>query len=523
MSQAASAPADVLVVEDIPSNAEMYRVILERSGYAVRLAETQAAAQAALDARRPRAMLLDLQLPDGNGLDLLQRLRESGQMVPAVVLTGNGSVQRAVDAMRAGAIDFLMKPCSPEKMIEAVRQAIARWTPQGPALNGATVADQDPAETDAATAPAVQPARGPSGFIGDSTAMRNVFALIESAAASAAPVFITGESGTGKELCARAIHDGSARRNGPFVPLNCAAIPRELMETEIFGHRRGAFTGAVEDRQGAAAQADGGTLFLDEICEMDLDLQAKLLRLIQQGSFKRVGDSHERSVDIRFVCATNRDPFAMIRAGRFREDLYYRLHVVPLALPPLRERSGDVRRLAERFLADFAAVEGKRFREFDTDALRVLEAHAWPGNVRELENAVRSAVVLHDGDLVTAAMLPVAVRDGAAATAEAQAGPAPQPDDPDSPDSPDRTTAGEAGSAPGINGQATGMLPPEMADVLIQPLERLEMLAIDTAIARFEGNVTRAAQALNISTSTIYRKKQAWARREGETGADSRG
>jgi len=494
VAQSDSAPADVLVVEDIPSNAEMYRVILERSGYAVRLAETQAEARAALTTRRPRAMLLDLQLPDGNGLDLLQALRDSGRMVPAVVLTGNGSVQRAVEAMRAGAIDFLMKPCSPEKMIEAVRQAIARWTPQRPTPDDSTGADS----ADGAADPA-RPARGPSGFIGDSTAMRNVFALIESAAASAAPVFITGESGTGKELCARAIHDGSARRNGAFVPLNCAAIPRELMETEIFGHRRGAFTGAIEDREGAAAQADGGTLFLDEICEMDLDLQAKLLRLIQQGSFKRVGDSNERTVDIRFVCATNRDPFAMIRAGRFREDLYYRLHVVPLVLPPLRERSGDIRHLAERFLADFTVVEGKRFRGFAPEALRVLETHPWPGNVRELENAVRSAVVLNDGEMLTPAMLPEAVRGQAALAANADG---------------HAETPAPASTAPAAPEGAPDTLPPTVADILVQPLEQLEMLAIDTAIARFQGNVTRAAQALNISTSTIYRKKQAWARRE---------
>ena len=504
MSQTQTAQSDVLVVEDIPSNAEMYRVILERSGYGVRLAETQAEARAALATRRPSAMLLDLQLPDGNGLELLHALRDDGGMVPSVVLTGNGSVQRAVDAMRAGAIDFLMKPCSADKMREAVAQAIARWTPAHAeaAANGKGTEDLAPASV-----------RGPSGFIGDSPAMRNVFALIESAAASLAPVFITGESGTGKELCARAVHDGGPRRNGPFVPLNCAAIPRELMETEIFGHRRGAFTGAVEDRAGAAAQADGGTLFLDEICEMDLDLQAKLLRLIQEGTFKRVGDAQERAVDIRFVCATNRDPLAMVRAGRFREDLYYRLHVVPMAVPPLRERAGDVQRLAERFLADFTAVEGKRFTGFAPEALRVLEAHDWPGNVRELENAIRSAVVLNDGGRLDAAMLPTHLRTAAAVPG----GGADEAASPESPRPESPRPEGPAHEDGGVGAATwTAEVPAPVADVLVQPLDRLEMLAIDTAIARFDGNVTRAAQALNISTSTIYRKRQAWARRHGD-------
>ncbi len=373
--------ATVLLIEDIPSNAEMYRVILERDGHHVRIVETMAAAQADLACALPDAMLLDLQLPDGNGLDLLHSLRAAGTMVPTVVLTGNGSVQRAVDAMQAGATDFLMKPCSADKLSDAVGQAVMRWTPSDAPASGSAGTDR--------------PSRGPSGFIGESLAMRNVFALIDNAAASSAPVFITGDSGTGKELCARAIHEGGPRRNGAFVPLNCAAIPRELIESEIFGHRKGAFTGAVENREGAAALADHGTLFLDEICEMDLDLQAKLLRVVQQGTFKRVGDTHEREVDIRFVCATNRDPLAEVRAGRFREDLYYRLHVVPLALPPLKERQRDIRVLAQRFLADFATVERKSFQGFSDDAMRALEAYAWPGNVRELENVIRSVTVLN--------------------------------------------------------------------------------------------------------------------------------
>ena len=471
--------AQILMVEDSPTNAALYAAFLEDAGHTVLPADTGKEALRIGAEGGHDLMLLDLQLPDMNGLELLSKLRAEGVVKPVVVLTGNGSVRVAVDAMRDGAMDFLMKPCSAEKLTETIASALERFnsgeTPEGPAEPKTKSRESMPKPSKS----------GQSGFLGNSAAMRNVFSLIEAAAKSDASVFITGESGTGKELCAQAIHKSSARHNGPFVPLNCAAIPRELMESEIFGHRKGSFTGAVSDREGAAAHADGGTLFLDELCEMDLDLQAKLLRFIQTGSYKRVGDETERRTDIRFVCATNRDPLIEVREGRFREDLYYRLYVVPIQMPPLRERGRDIQELAERFLLDFSAMETKGFTGFSEDALYTLQNHAWPGNVRELENAVRNIVVLHDGDAVTREMLPPTITAGGAVAAAAGGG------------------ATSAAAGPGV--------PP--ADWLVRPIEELEIMAIDAAIEKFNGNVSRASRELGISTSSIYRKKKAWEER----------
>ena len=242
--------------------------------------------------------------------------------------------------------------------------------------------------------------------------MAEVYEQIRRIAPSRAPVFVTGESGTGKEVTAQALHDRSGREASRFVALNCGAIPKDLIESEIFGHVKGAFTGATEDRTGAAELADGGTLFLDEICEMDLALQTKLLRFIQTGEVRRVGDTRIRQVDVRFVCATNRDPLADVAAGRFREDLYYRLCVLPIHLPPLRERGEDVLALARAFLARFAEEEGRHFHGFDIAAEKIIQAFPWPGNVRQLQNVMRRLVVMHDGDWVTAPMLPLALAHG---------------------------------------------------------------------------------------------------------------
>src|SRR5690606_38452833 len=247
--------------------------------------------------------------------------------------------------------------------------------------------------------------RSYAGFVGSSLSMQAVYRTIDAAATSKATIFITGESGTGKEVCAEAIHQKSPRRDGPFVAINCAAIPKELMESEIFGHVKGAFTGAIGDREGAAARADGGTLFLDEVCEMPLDLQVKLLRFVQLGSFMKVGGTETRQVDVRFICATNRDPLQEVAAGNFREDLYYRLHVIPLHMPPLRERERDVLDLAHHFLASFAAEEHKAFRRFAPEAEALLLSYDWPGNVRQLQNVLRNIVVLNEGETVEKAML----------------------------------------------------------------------------------------------------------------------
>jgi two-component system repressor protein LuxO len=288
-------------------------------------------------------------------------------------------------------------------------------------------------------------------------------------------VFITGDSGTGKELCAEAVHEAAdAGGTRPFIAINCSAIPKDLMESEIFGHVRGAFTGASEARAGAAALADGGTLFLDEIAEMDLGLQAKLLRFVQTGTIRRVGGSTLDHVDVRIVCATNRDPMAEVEAGRFRADLYYRLHVLPIDLPTLAERGEDVLLIARALLARFAAEEGRAFARFDDEAERLILAHAWPGNVRQLANVIRRIVVLNDGVTVDAGMLPAIVRRG-----------------------------GDA-AAPAIRGAAP-------ADVIeVSPFRDQERRIIETAMRSFGGNVSRAAAALEISPATIYRKLKSW-------------
>jgi len=455
-------PARLLLVEDTVSLAALYREFLRDEGHEIRHVASLGAARRALSEELPDAILLDLRLPDGDGLDLLREVRAMPRPPPVVVMTAHGSVGTAVEAMRAGASDFLVKPFAAERLTVTLANVLER------------AALRREVETLAAGASRT----GFAGFIGAAPAMQAVYRILENAAASRATVFVTGESGTGKELAAEAVHALSPRRAGPFIALNCAAMPKDLIESEIFGHVRGAFTGAVADRPGAARMADGGTLFLDEICEMDLALQGKLLRFVQTGTFLPVGATRPLTTDVRFVCATNRDPLEEVRAGRFREDLFYRLHVVPVALPPLRERGEDVIRLAEAFLARSAAEEGKRFLRLAPDAAALLRAHRWPGNVRELENAIRTAVVLHDGEELTAAMLPMSVHAGAAP-------PAP---------------AAPAGRAPDPARR-------------IRPLAEVEREAIEEAIRLCGGNIPKAAAFLGVSPSTLYRKREAWERR----------
>ena len=452
---AEAAPERVLLVEDTPSLAAVYLEYLRKGPWEVLHARSIAEAERLAAERPPEGVLLDLRLPDGDGLSLLKRLKARQPDVTVVVITAHGSVATAVAAMQAGAADFLVKPFPAERLLVTLTNALRT------AALAREVKDLAAART----------REGFAGFLGASPPMQAVYRVIEAAAPSRATVFVTGESGTGKELAAEAVHRLSPRAGGPFVPINCAAIPRELIESEIFGHVRGAFTGAVADRQGAAQAADGGTLFLDEICEMDLALQGKLLRFVQTGQFQPVGSTRLVSVDVRFVCATNRDPMAEVKAGRFREDLYYRLHVVPLRLPPLRERGEDVVMLAEAFLARAAKEEGRRFVRLSPDAKAALLAHPWPGNVRELENAIRGAVVLADGEELTAEMLPAAVR------------------------APPR---------------AARRTPPAAAEP-IRTLAEVEREAIERALQATGGNIPRAAAALGISPSTLYRKRAGWA------------
>ncbi len=396
------------------------------------------------------------------------RIADFARAAPTTVVLAiarMGTVSGAVAALRAGADDFLVKPFPVVRIFERYTACLNRRRPASPGRNPAPGRPQTASDFE--------------GFIGTSPAMRGIYDLITRIAASRAPVFITGESGTGKELCAQAVHARSQRADGPFIAINCSAIPKDLMESETFGHVRGAFTGATEDRPGAAELADGGTLFLDEIGEMELGLQVKLLRFIQTGTIRHVGGATARPVDVRFVCATNRDPHAEIESGRFREDLFYRLHVLPIGLPPLRERPDDILTLARCFLARFAEEEKKAFSGFDATTEARLLANSWPGNVRQLENVIRQIVVMYDGDIVRPEMLPSIFDE----------------------------LVENKRKIPNVTMFAKTSAPS------IVPFWQQEQHIIEHALATFDGNISRAAAALEIAPSTIYRKRQSWASR----------
>ena len=456
----------VLLIEDTPSLARVYAEFLKKESHTVIAVETGAEALEQLNDGAPKVVLLDLQLPDMNGMEVLKRINAQALPCAVIVITAHGSVKAAVEAMRYGAYDFLVKPFSSDRLVVTVRNAVER-------LRLAQIVDTFEQDLGRARY---------HGFIGSSLAMQAVYRIVDSAASSRATVFITGESGTGKEVCAEAIHRQSQRAARPFIAINCGAIPKDLMESEIFGHMKGSFTGAVADREGAAARADGGTLFLDEICELAPDLQTKLLRFIQTGTFTPVGGSKLEKVDLRIVCATNRDPLHEVEEGRFREDLYYRLHVIPIHLPPLREREDDVLEIARHYLAEFAAEEKKGFTHFSPETEQALRHYQWPGNVRQLQNVVRIVAVLHDGDTVRPDMLP-----------------------------PPLCTTGT------VPVPATHHLPavahrphPPLTPEAIKPLWEVEKDAIEDAITACDGNIPRAAALLEISASTIYRKRLAW-------------
>lgn len=463
-----SAAARILVVEDIASLAMTYAAQLEAAGYEVDIADCGAAATAAINALGTQAydvMLLDLQLPDCDGLDWLAAADGLVGKTSVIVVTADGSVTRAIEAMRVGAYDFLVKPLATERLTTTVRNAVERRRLEREVEAGRKLVARDRFE----------------GFVGRSNPMQTVYRAIESVADSRATVFVTGESGTGKEVAAEAIHKSSRRRAKRFVAINCGAIPENLLESELFGHLKGAFTGAVENRVGAAAEADGGTLFLDEICEMELKLQVKLLRFLQTGMIQRVGSSRAEPVDVRVICATNRDPAAEVAAGRFREDLYYRLAVIPLELPPLRERGDDVVLLAQDFLDRFADQEGKHFNPLDEAVANALMANPWPGNVRELQNVIRRAVVMNPGPVLNVTAFSRALPNAASGVV---------------------SFGGDPGSdnAPSVLGEAlAGMT-----------LDAIERWAIEAAIARAGGNMRKAAQTLGLSPSTLYRKRERW-------------
>ena len=482
----------ILLVEDTPALARTYNGFLREEDYAVRHVETGAAAKEALKEGGCDLVLLDLRLPDIPGEDVMAWMRETGIDLPVIVITAQGSVGVAVEAMRAGAVDFLMKPFTEERLILSIRTHLdqSRFIKSARAAPVPAAPDSNGKQKPRPATVAEIPNDGMPGFIGDSVPMQAVYRLIRSAAASNATVFITGESGTGKEVCANAIHASSSRAAGNLVPINCAAIPGDLMESEIFGHVKGAFTGATSDKIGAAQLADGGTLFLDEICEMSPHLQTKLLRFIQTGTFNPVGKAETVKVDTRFICATNRNPLDEVAAGRFREDLYYRLHVIPISMPALRERDEDVVRIAEGFLHEYAREEGKDLTSFSDNAREALIRYDWPGNVRQLQNIVRHAVVFGEGEQVTSSMLrdPVGKAAGVVAPIAVPSVSMPASDAATGPDPND------------LNALAAA----------IRPLDDVEREAIERAVGMCAGDVRKAAVFLGVSPATIYRKQKSW-------------
>jgi two-component system response regulator HydG len=394
--------ARILVADDHDAIREGMVLALTRLGHDVQGVKGGAEAIALYRRKAADVVVTDLRMFPVDGLEVVRRLREADPEATVLVVSAHGSIAVAVEAMRAGAIDFLEKPFSPEVLRARVEKSIE------------IARERRGARTARARAEALEEDLGrehdPHGFVGRSEPMRRLLEQLRKVAPTDATVLVLGESGTGKELVARAVHDGSLRREQPFVSVSCAAIPEGLLESELFGHEKGSFTGAVRRKLGRFELADEGTLFLDEIGELPPAVQVKLLRVLQERRFERVGGEETVEVDVRLVSATNRDLAAMVKAGRFREDLYYRLDVVSLVLPPLRERPGDVEELARHLLARAAPRMGREVKGFTPEALELLRRHRWPGNVRELENVVSQALVFAEGELITPADLPEGLR-----------------------------------------------------------------------------------------------------------------
>jgi DNA-binding NtrC family response regulator len=464
----------VLVVDDDPTQRRLIQAVLERDGYAVVHANGGGEAiDRMTHGGGADVVLLDMVMPEMSGMECLAELRSAGVTTPVIVLTANAGVEAVVKAMQAGAQDFFVKPVSPERLLVGVSNALQLT--------------QLTAEVGRLT----KKAQGRASFddiIGESAPMRLVKALGARAAKSNIPVLITGESGVGKEVIARALHGASDRVGKPFVAVNCGALPANLAESILFGHEKGAFTGAVEKTLGKFREADGGTLFLDEIGELPLDLQVKLLRALQEGEIDPVGGKRPVKIDVRIVSATNRDPAQQVKDGAFREDLFYRLNVFPIEAPSLRERREDIPALVDHFIARFNAEEGKRIAGCAPETMALLQGFDWPGNVRQLENAVFRAIVLADAPFLQPHDFP-AISGVAAPMPQAQeAAPAPAPAYGDLPPLPDQ--------------------PIRILDDRghLRTLDDIERDLIQHAIEVYSGHMSEIARRLGIGRSTLYRK-----------------
>jgi DNA-binding NtrC family response regulator len=461
----------VLVVDDDPTQRRLMQAAAEKQGFRARVVENgERALEEASDARHGvDVVLLDLVMPGLSGMETLERLMERRPDLPVIVVTATGGIDTVVQAMRAGAVDFFVKPASPERIAISIRNALKISDLRGEVKRLTKKTD------------------GKLGFedmIAGAPSMRGVVRLGQRAAASSIPILILGESGVGKEVIARCIQGASERAGKPFISVNCGAIPEHLVESILFGHEKGSFTGAHEKKLGKFVEADGGTLFLDEVGELPLDMQVKLLRVLQEGEVDAVGSRRPTKIDVRIISATNRDLATQVKEGRFREDLYYRLNVFPIEIPSLRERHEDLPALVDHFVGRFNAEEGKAIPGVSPEALAMIQSYDWPGNVRQLENAIFRAVVLSDGGTLKPEDFPqisgLATLSPVSTTLVA---PAPKPANDQ--DQPVAVTDG------------TGEL---------RTLEAIERDLIQFAIDHYSGHMSEVARRLGIGRSTLYRK-----------------
>jgi DNA-binding NtrC family response regulator len=498
----------ILIVDDDPVQCRLLDNMVQKSGYETVVLDNGDAALALLagaDGARIDCVILDLVMPNLDGLGMLARMRQAAITVPVIVQTAHGGIDNVVSAMRAGAIDFVVKPVGVERLQVSLRNALNTSALESE-LNRIKHSRAGTLSFD--------------DIITKSATMHAVLRMAEKAAGSTIPVQIAGESGVGKELIARAIHGSSDRRSKQFVAVNCGAMPENLVESILFGHEKGSFTGATERHTGKFVEASGGTLFLDEVGELPAAAQVKLLRAIQEGEVEPVGARKPIKVDVRIVSATNRDLIADVKTGRFREDLFYRLHVFPITVPPLRERATDIPALARHFLARFAAEEGKRIRLIAPEALQLLAAHQWPGNIRQLENTLFRAVVLAEGDSIGLAEFPQVSAQVSAQPATIHAAElVPDLNEPVTLPAPFEDHPGAAAAlSPAAPVDALALLD---AAGEVRPLEELEAELIRYAITHYRGQMSEVARRLQIGRSTLYRKLEALGLNTERDEADS--
>jgi DNA-binding NtrC family response regulator len=486
----------VLIADDDPVQRRLLEAMVRRFGYDAEVVDGGEAAIArleAVDQPQVACLILDLVMPDLDGMGVLGRLRERRVTTPVVVQTGHGSIETVVSAMRAGAVDFVVKPVGAERLQISIKNALRVDALEGEIRRISKRATGTLTFRDLSTR---------------SEDMGRVIRLGERAAKSTIPVLIEGESGVGKELVARAIQGASDRRGKSFVTVNCGALPENLVESILFGHEKGAFTGATEKHAGKFVEANGGTLFLDEVGELPLETQVKLLRALQEGEVDPVGSKRPVKVDVRLISATNQNLIELVKQGKFREDLYYRLNVFPITIPALRSRREDVPELARRFMARFAAEEGKRLRGLSAETIALLARYDWPGNVRQLENAVFRAVVLADGDELTVAEFPqiAAQVDGFDVRVPPVPALSPAPSGP-----PQREVV------------RVEVRDPNVLRLLddsghVQEFVWLEKEVLKFALARYRGQMSEMARRLGIGRSTLYRKMKEFGLQEPGTG-----